>query len=113
MSTLVEATFDKLKESKQVVAFAKLSSTFVKRPRGAPPDTVKVFLSVNSPYLKVEKKGEPIAWWIILLCILGAVLIIGIIVFILYKKGFFKRKKHGEEEEEEEGLRKGDPDDDY
>eukprot|EP00111_Clytia_hemisphaerica_P004079 TCONS_00011678-protein len=110
-STLVEATFDKLKESRQVVAFAKFSSEFVKRARGAEPDEVNVPLNVNTPYLKVEKQGEPIAWWIILLCILGAVLIIGLIVFILYKKGFFKRKKHGEEEEE--GLRKGDPDDDY
>jgi len=110
-STLVEATFDKLKESREVIAFAKFSSDYVKRPGGAEPDQVNIPLNVNSPYLKVEKPGEPIAWWIILLCILGAVLIIGLIVFILYKKGFFKRKKHGEEEEEE--LRKGDPDDDY
>ena len=54
----------------------------------------QVPLNVNSPYLKVEKQGEPIAWWIILLCILGAVLIIGLIVFILYKVSYcFSYKK--------------------
>jgi len=111
-STLVEATFDKLKESRKVVTFARFSSEYVKRPNGAPPDQIDVFMNVNSPYLKVEKQGEPIAWWIILLCILGAIIIIGLLVFILYKKGFFKRKKHGGEEEED-ALRKADPDDDF
>ena len=42
-------------------------------------------MNVNSPYLNVQKQGEPIAWWIILLCILGAIIIIGLLVFILYK----------------------------
>ena len=42
LQSLIFSISQKLKESRQVVTFAKFSSEFVKRPNGAPPDEIDV-----------------------------------------------------------------------